>query len=384
MTSRLHERYAAEVVPALQKQFEYRNANQVPRLSKIVVNIGLGEALTNAKALDAAIGDLSTITGQKPIVTKAKRSIAQFRLRTGNSIGAKVTLRGERMWDFLDRLTTLALPRIRDFRGVPGKSFDGRGNYSLGMREQLAFPEIDYDKVDRLRGLEISIVTTAKTDEEFEEAPRAPRHALRVVTAGEERHGKEIDDRQGKAQSQAQGAGVPPLLRVRATTRLHATVRAVPHLLPGACAPGRAARRHEVELVGRPMNISDPIADMLTRVRNASRARHTEVVVPASRTKREIARILKDEGFIADVNEEQDGAAAVLRLTLKYVDGKVPVVSGLKRISKPGLRVYARKTDIPRVLGGLGIVIVSTSQGIMTGQQARQAQLGGEVLAYVW
>jgi small subunit ribosomal protein S8 len=132
------------------------------------------------------------------------------------------------------------------------------------------------------------------------------------------------------------------------------------------------------------MNISDPIADMLTRVRNASRARHTEVVVPASRTKREIARILKDEGFIADVTEEKTGPSSVLRLKLKYVDGKVPVVSGLKRISKPGLRVYAGKTDIPRVLGGLGIVIVSTSQGIMTGQQARKAQLGGEVLAYVW
>ena len=132
------------------------------------------------------------------------------------------------------------------------------------------------------------------------------------------------------------------------------------------------------------MNISDPIADMLTRVRNASRARHTEVVVPASRTKRQIARILKDEGFIADVAEEQQGPGHVLRLQLRYVDGKVPVVSGLKRVSKPGLRVYAAKTDIPRVLGGLGIVIVSTSQGIMTGQQARKAELGGEVLAYVW
>jgi small subunit ribosomal protein S8 len=132
------------------------------------------------------------------------------------------------------------------------------------------------------------------------------------------------------------------------------------------------------------MNISDPIADMLTRVRNASRARHTEVVVPASRTKREIARILRDEGFIADFSEQREGTAVLLRLTLKYVDGKAPVVSGLKRISKPGLRVYARKTDIPRVLGGLGIVIVSTSQGIMTGAQARKAQLGGEVLAYVW
>lgn len=166
MTHRLQERYTKEVVPALTKQFEYANPNQVPRLSKIVVNIGLGEALTNAKAIDAATGDLSAITGQKPIVTKAKRSIAQFRLRTGNSVGAKVTLRGERMWDFLDRLVALALPRIRDFRGIPSKSFDGRGNYSLGFREQLAFPEIDYDKVDRLRGLEISIVTTAKSDEE--------------------------------------------------------------------------------------------------------------------------------------------------------------------------------------------------------------------------
>ena len=132
------------------------------------------------------------------------------------------------------------------------------------------------------------------------------------------------------------------------------------------------------------MNISDPIADMLTRVRNASRARHTDVVVPASRTKREIARILKDEGFVADVSEEQDGPTALLRITLKYVDGKVPVVSGLKRISKPGLRVYARKTEIPRVLGGLGIAVLSTSRGIMTGSQARSLNLGGEVLCYVW
>ena len=132
------------------------------------------------------------------------------------------------------------------------------------------------------------------------------------------------------------------------------------------------------------MNVSDPIADMLTRVRNASRARHTEVVVPASRTKREIARILKEEGFIAEVREEREGPAQLLRLELKYVDGKVPVVSGLKRISKPGLRVYAQKTDIPRVLGGLGVVIVSTSKGIMTGSQARKAELGGEILAYVW
>jgi large subunit ribosomal protein L5 len=166
MSARLHERYKAEVAPALSKQFEYRNPNQVPRLQKIVVNIGLGEALTNAKAIDAAVSDLSLITGQRPVVTRAKRSIAQFRVRTGNPIGVRVTLRGTRMWDFLDRMTMLALPRLRDFRGVPGRSFDGRGNYTLGLREQIAFPEIDYDKVDRLRGLEISIVTTAKSDEE--------------------------------------------------------------------------------------------------------------------------------------------------------------------------------------------------------------------------
>lgn len=166
MNNQLHQRYLDEVVPALQKEFGYGNPMQVPRLRKIVVNIGLGEALQNARAMDAALGDMAIITGQKPIVTRAKRSIAQFRLRTGNAIGLKVTLRGERMWDFLERLTRLALPRIRDFRGVPSRSFDGRGNYSLGLREQLAFPEIDYDRIDRLRGLEVSIVTSAQNDEE--------------------------------------------------------------------------------------------------------------------------------------------------------------------------------------------------------------------------
>ncbi len=162
----LRQRYRDEVAPALRREFGYENVMQIPRLEKIVVNIGLGEAIANAKALDAAVGDLTTITGQKPIVTRAKRSIAQFRLRTGMPIGAKVTLRGQRMYDFLERTMALALPRIRDFRGIPTRSFDGRGNFSLGLREQLVYPEIDYDKIDRLRGLEISIVTTATTDEE--------------------------------------------------------------------------------------------------------------------------------------------------------------------------------------------------------------------------
>jgi len=164
--SELKQRYTTEVIPALKSEFGYKNAMQVPRLEKIVVNIGLGEALTNAKAVDAAVGDLALITGQRAIVTKAKKSIATFKVREGNPIGAKVTLRGERMWDFLERLTRVAPPRIRDFRGVSGKSFDGRGNYTLGMKEQLSFPEVEFDKIDRLRGLEVTIVTTAKSDEE--------------------------------------------------------------------------------------------------------------------------------------------------------------------------------------------------------------------------
>ena len=166
VSSALKQRYVAEVIPALKSEFKYGNSMQVPRLEKIVVNIGLGEALTNAKAVDAAVGDLALITGQRAIVTKAKKSIATFKVREGNPVGAKVTLRGERMWDFLERLTRVALPRIRDFRGVSSKSFDGRGNYTLGLKEQLSFPEVEFDKIDRLRGLEVTIVTTAKSDEE--------------------------------------------------------------------------------------------------------------------------------------------------------------------------------------------------------------------------
>lgn len=163
---RLKDRYRDQVVPTLQKELGYHSIMQVPRLEKIVVNVGLGEALQNAKALDAAVRDVATITGQRPIVTRARKSIAAFKLREGNPIGVKTTLRGDRMWDFLDRLCNIALPRQRDFRGISADSFDGRGNYSLGLREQLVFPEIDYDSIDRIRGFEITIVTTAQTDEE--------------------------------------------------------------------------------------------------------------------------------------------------------------------------------------------------------------------------
>ena len=164
--SALKDHYRQEILPQLMKEFGYQNALQAPRVTKLVVNVGVGEALVNAKALDATVGDITMITGQKPIITKASKSIATFKLREGRAIGVKVTLRGDRMWNFLDRLCNIALPRIRDFRGISPEAFDGRGNYTLGLREQLVFPEIQYDKIDKLRGMEISIVTTAKTDEE--------------------------------------------------------------------------------------------------------------------------------------------------------------------------------------------------------------------------
>lgn len=169
---RLKEKYRKEVVPAMMKKFNYKNIMQVPRLEKVVINMGVGEAVHNSKAIDAAVNDLMTITGQRPVVTKAKRSIAAFKLRQGMSIGCKVTLRGNRMYEFVDKLFNAALPRVRDFRGVSPKSFDGRGNYSLGIREQLIFPEIEYDKIDKVRGMDIIFVTTAKTDEEARELLR--------------------------------------------------------------------------------------------------------------------------------------------------------------------------------------------------------------------
>ena len=164
--SRLKDMYKNEIVDAMIKKFGYKNIMEVPKLDKIVVNMGVGEAKDNAKVLDAAVADMELITGQKAVTTKAKNSIANFKIREGMPIGCKVTLRGERMWEFFERLITIAVPRIRDFRGLSAKSFDGRGNYSMGVREQIIFPEIDYDKVDRVRGLDITITTTAKSDEE--------------------------------------------------------------------------------------------------------------------------------------------------------------------------------------------------------------------------
>jgi large subunit ribosomal protein L5 len=166
MAARLKEKYSKEIAPALVKEFGYKNPMSVPKLEKIVVNVGLGEAIANAKVVDIAVGDLATISGQKPVVTKAKKSIAAFKLREGMNVGTMVTLRGDRMYEFLDRFMNIALPRVRDFRGVSPKSFDGRGNYTIGLRDQLIFPEIDFGKIDKARGMNVCIVTTAKTDEE--------------------------------------------------------------------------------------------------------------------------------------------------------------------------------------------------------------------------
>ncbi|MCI5546813.1 MAG: 50S ribosomal protein L5 [Clostridiales bacterium] len=170
--ARLKDKYVSEVVPALQQKFQYKNVNEIPRLEKIVLNVGLGDCKDNAKSMEVAVAELAAISGQKPLVTKAKKSIANFKVREGMNVGAKVTLRNARMYEFADKLMNIALPRVRDFRGVSAKAFDGRGNYSLGVREQLIFPEIEYDKVEKIRGLEMIFVTTAKTDEEAKELLR--------------------------------------------------------------------------------------------------------------------------------------------------------------------------------------------------------------------
>jgi large subunit ribosomal protein L5 len=201
MATRLRDKYDGSVRKTLQDKFGYKNVQQIPKLEKVVINMSVGDAIVNAKALDAAVAELVQITGQKPIVTKAKKSIAAFKLREGMNIGAKVTLRGERMYIFLDKLFNIVLPRIRDFRGLPAKSFDGRGNYNMGLREQLVFPEINFDKVDKARGMDITIVTTAKSDEEASEflvAMGLPLQKSSSASSGLKRSSDVAPDEKGK------------------------------------------------------------------------------------------------------------------------------------------------------------------------------------------
>ena len=225
---------------------------QVPRLEKIVINMGVGRATQQASLLEGAVTDLTLITGQKPLVTKARRSIAGFKLREGNAIGAKVTLRGDRMWEFLDRLISLAIPRIRDFRGLPPTAFDGRGNYTFGVDEQLIFPEIDYDKVDAVRGMDITIVTTARTNAEGRallDAFGFPFRRDDSLREGQPLRGQESTDREAAAQAQVQGAGLHPVPAVRPAACRVPQVRAVPDLPPRDGARRRGSRRDQGQLV---------------------------------------------------------------------------------------------------------------------------------------
>ena len=225
---------------------------QVPKLTKITLNMGVGEAKTDAKVLDSAIEELTIIAGQRAQLRRARKSIAQFKLREGMPVGARTTLRGDRMWEFFDRLVSIALPRIRDFRGLNPESFDGRGNYSLGLREQIIFPEIDYDSVNQIRGLDVAITTTAQTDEQAEALLARARHCRshRKLEGTRRRLGQEVADREGRAPVEVQDARVQPLQQVRQAARRVQEVRALPHLPAGARPPGRHPR-HDQELVVR-------------------------------------------------------------------------------------------------------------------------------------
>ncbi len=442
---RLKERYESEIAPALQKQFGYANPMEIPRVQKVTLNMGVGEAKQDSKMLDAAQEQLAIIAGQHPNVRVAKKSIANFKLRDGMPVGLSVTLRSARMWEFLDRLMSIAIPRIRDFRGLNPRSFDGRGNWTLGVREQVIFPEIDYDAVDQVRGLDISITTTAKTDEEafalllalgmpfaedgrpgaaqaepdaeeeerrHEEArarAEAERQALEQLKEenpeayekperpeeGDEdgegtpqqrlqkgtSNGQDLTARAPAAHAQVQDPRVPPLPQVRPPARLHAQVRPVPHLPARPRPRGRDPRAHQEQLVAMQ---TDPIADFLTRIRNGLQADHDAVVLPASKLKTEMARILTEQGYVESWELEPGRVGQSLRVTLKYTEDRKPVISGMERISKPGRRRYVASGEVPKVLGGMGTSIVSTSRGVMTGHDCRRNGVGGELVARVW
>ena len=252
--SRLKDRYSKEVAPALEKEFGYRNVMAIPKIQKIVVNMGLGEATSNAKLADVGAEELGRITGQKAVVRRATKSIAQFKLRQGMPVGAMVTLRGERMYEFLDRLISIALPRVRDFRGVSPKGFDGRGNFTLGLRDQLLFPEIDYMKVDKARGMNVSVVTTAQDGRRGAEAPPVDGNAVPCELVGSKQriaNGHDCEGRQRSEVTEVQDPSAQSLQAVRPPACVHAEVRHVPVVLPEAGARRRRHGRDEELLVGK-------------------------------------------------------------------------------------------------------------------------------------
>ena len=246
--SRLRGKYRDDVVPALMKRFGYKNPMAVPKISKVVVNIGLGEASQNVKLLDVAAIELGQIAGQRPIITRAKKSIANFKIRKGMPIGCCVTLRGDRMYEFLDRLCNVVLPRVRDFKGLPANAFDGRGNYTMGLRDQLVFPEIDYTRVDKIKGMNITLTTTARNDEEGRELLENDWRAF--AHAGlKEIYGANLPSREDEQEAEIFKSPAQPLPHLRAPARLHPQVRDVPHLFPRPRAARRDSRRAEGELV---------------------------------------------------------------------------------------------------------------------------------------
>src|SRR6266436_6050114 len=293
MENEFHRYYKERVMPALQKLHGYKNVHQIPKVEKVVINTSVGSQSDVKQALEEAKAELSLITGQRPVETLAKKSISNFKLRKDQAIGAKVTLRGERMYEFLERFIKAALPRIRDFRGVSPRCFDNHGNYTLGISDQSIFPEVELDKIKRNIGFDVTIVTTARTDEE--------------------------------AKSLLSELGMP---------------------------------------------FSD-------------RAKKPEVLIPYSKIKAEIARIFKEEGYISDYSVDTSGAHPRIKVVNKLVD-RSSAIAGLRRVSRPGLRRYVGADEIPRVLGGMGLAILSTSRGILSGREARKQKVGGELLAYVW
>ena len=414
---RLKQRYRDEIAAGLREQFGYDNLMQVPGLVKIVVNMGVGEAARDAKLIDGAVRDLTAITGQKPLVRRASKSIAQFKLREGMPIGAKVTLRGDRMWEFLDRLLSIALPRIRDFRGLSTGAVRRHGNYTFGLTEQSMFHEIDQDRIDRQRGMDITVVTTAGTDDEGRALLQRLGFPFRSTETRNWR-GEEGADPQGgrkpkfavRAYTRCQRCGRPQavyrkfgLCRICIREMAHRASCPASPRPPGSTTAGTTAsprpaiQRRHLFAVGpagnrgekrltTTMTMTDPIADMLTRLRNANPAYHDTVVMPYSKIKANIAEILKQEGYIAgwSVEEPRGRAGQDARRRPEVRPEPGARLAGIRRVSKPGLRVYAKSTGMPRVLGGLGVAIISTSPGLLTDRQARKRRVGGEVLAYVW
>ena len=298
--SRLRERYLTDVRKALIEKFGYKNVHQVPKLEKVVLNMSVGDAITNSKMLDVAAKELEAISGQKAVITKAKKSIAAFKLREGMQIAAKVTLRGDRMYVFLDKLFNIVLPRIRDFRGLPRKSFDGRGNYNLGLREQTVFPEINYDKVDKMRGMDIVIVTTAKNDEEageFLESDGPPVTKTGTQPVGSKLMAKTSSSR-SRSSSRSSRCGS---ITVASSAAARAAICASSPCAGSASARTRivasspASRKRAGEMI-----MTDPIADMLTRIRNANTANHATRRHPGVEDEDSRSpQILDDEGFVS-------------------------------------------------------------------------------------